>query len=75
MARLSLGHGSHTHDYDLQYTEHSHQHASARAGAMDLTSPDCQDPHELAHANDIRKRFADREVTTGQMSFLVLQAD
>jgi len=67
MARLSLGHGSHTHDYDLQYTEHSHQHASPRAGAIDLTSPGYQDPHELAHANDIRKRFADRDITTGQI--------
>lgn len=26
-----------------------------------------QDPHELAHANDIQRRFAGREVTTGQI--------
>lgn len=26
-----------------------------------------QDAHELAHANDIRRKFADRNVTTGQI--------
>ena len=26
-----------------------------------------QDAHELAHANDIRRRFADRNVTTRQI--------
>ncbi len=26
-----------------------------------------QDAHEQAHANDIRKRFTNREVTTGQI--------
>ena len=26
-----------------------------------------RDEHELAHANDIRRRFADRNVTTGQI--------
>ena len=30
-------------------------------------APGYQDPHELAHANDIRRRFANRQVTTGQI--------
>jgi len=32
-----------------------------------VSVPGYQDPHELAHANDIRRRFANREVTTGQI--------
>ena len=32
-----------------------------------MSAPGYQDPHELAHANDIRRRFAGREVTTGQI--------
>lgn len=34
---------------------------------LDVSAPGYQDLHELAHANDIRRRFADREVTTGQI--------
>ena len=32
-----------------------------------MSAPGYQDPHELAHANDIRRRFANRAVTTGQI--------
>lgn len=32
-----------------------------------MSSGGYQDAHELAHANDIRRRFADRNVTTGQI--------
>mgnify|MGYP006911554554 CR=1 FL=1 len=34
---------------------------------LDVSAPGYQDPHELAHANDIRRHFANREVTTGQI--------
>jgi nickel/cobalt exporter len=34
---------------------------------LDVSATGYQDPHELAHANDIRRRFANREVTTGQI--------
>jgi len=34
---------------------------------LDLSAPGYQDAHELAHANDIRRRFANRHVTTGQI--------
>jgi nickel/cobalt transporter (NicO) family protein len=67
IARLSLGHGDHTHDYDLEYVEHGHTHAVADYAALDATSPGYQDPHELAHANDLRRRFAERHVTNGQI--------
>ena len=34
---------------------------------LDVAAGGYQDAHELAHANDIRRRFADRNVTTGQI--------
>lgn len=65
-ARLSLGHAQHSHDYDVEYLEHHHAPANKLDG-LDVTPPGYQDPHELAHANDIRRRFTNREVTTGQI--------
>jgi nickel/cobalt exporter len=67
IARLRLGHGDHTHDYDVEYTEHGHAHAIKDYAGLDVTAPGYQDPHELAHANDIRHRFTNREVTNGQI--------
>ncbi|HHQ2782119.1 TPA: nickel/cobalt efflux transporter [Pseudomonas aeruginosa] len=68
VARLSLGHAGHSHDYDLEFVEHDHaHHAIADYVGLDVSAPGYQDPHELAHANDIRRRFANREVTTGQI--------
>jgi nickel/cobalt exporter len=66
VARLRLGHETHSHDYDIEFTEH-HHHAIADYEGLDVSAPGYQDPHELAHANDIRRRFANREVTTGQI--------
>jgi nickel/cobalt transporter (NicO) family protein len=68
MARVSLGHGGHFHDYDLSFVEgygHDHMHEELRG--LDVSSGGFQDAHELAHANDIRHKFADRNVTTGQI--------
>ncbi len=70
MARLSLGHGAHTHDYDLSFVEdhtHGDDHMHEELRGLDIASGGYQDAHELAHANDIRRRFADRPVTTGQI--------
>jgi nickel/cobalt exporter len=67
IARLRLGHGSRTHDYDLEYIEDGHTHAIADYAGLDVSAPGYQDPHELAHANDIRHRFTSREVTNGQI--------
>jgi len=68
VARLRLGHSAHSHDYDLEFVEHGHpHHAVADYEGLDVSAPGYQDPHELAHANDIRRRFARREVTTGQI--------
>lgn len=67
IARLQLGHESHTHAYDVEFTEHEHAHVRADFAALDIAAPEYQDPHELAHANDIRRRFANRDITTGQI--------
>ena len=67
VARLRLGHAQHSHDYDVEYVEHDHHHAIQDYEGLDVSAPGYQDPHELAHANDIRRRFANREVTTGQI--------
>lgn len=68
VARLSLGHGNHSHDYDVEFVEHDHHHhADASQNGLDVSDAEYQDAHERAHANDIRRRFANREVTTGQI--------
>ncbi len=67
VARLSLGQAGHSHDYDVEFVEAPHRHAIAAYAPLDLTAPGYQDPHELAHANDIRRRFAHRQVTTSQI--------
>lgn len=66
-ARLSLGHAGHSHDYDLEFHEHDHSHDHAETDGLELSSDGYQDAHERAHANDIRKRFSNRNVTTGQV--------
>jgi len=68
VARLRLGHEHHSHDYDVEFIEHDHQHHAIKDyEGLDVSAPGYQDPHELAHANDIRHRFANRDVTTGQI--------
>jgi nickel/cobalt exporter len=70
MARLSLGHGNHSHDYDLAFTEphgHGHDHIHEELRGLSAATDGYQDAHELAHANDIRRRFADRAVTNWQI--------
>ncbi len=68
VVRLHLGHEHHSHDYDVEFVEHEHHHHAIKDyEGLDVSAPGYQDPHELAHANDIRHRFANREVTTGQI--------
>lgn len=68
VARVSLGHGGHSHDYDVEFTEVGHAHVHAEDHGLDVSAPGWQDAHERAHANDIRRRFANRNVTTGQIA-------
>jgi nickel/cobalt exporter len=67
VARLRLGHDHHMHDYDLEFVTGKHRHAIKDYEQLDVAAPGYQDPHELAHANDIRRRFGNRQVTTGQI--------
>ena len=68
MARLSLSHGNHTHDYDLSFVEgHGHDHMHEEVRGLEVGTDGYQDAHELAHANDIRRKFADQNVTTWQI--------
>jgi nickel/cobalt exporter len=69
MVRVRLSHGDHTHDYDVAFFEHDHgrDHLHEELRGLDVAAGGYQDAHELAHANDIRRRFADRNVTTGQI--------
>ncbi|MDE1150230.1 MAG: nickel/cobalt efflux transporter [Azospirillaceae bacterium] len=59
------GHG-HDHHGDHDHGHHHHDHHGDRAGVV-LEAAGYQDAHELQHAADIRRRFANRSVTTGQI--------
>jgi nickel/cobalt exporter len=59
--RLSIAHDNHSHDYDVMFSDHHHHEG------LDLGLSGYQDAHELAHANDIKRRFAGQDVTTGQI--------
>jgi nickel/cobalt exporter len=69
MARIRLTQGDHTHSYDVPFIEedHGHDHLHEELRGLDVSTGGYRDAHELAHANDIRRRFADRDVTTGQI--------
>ena len=68
MVRLTLSHGSHAHDYDLSFVEgEGRDHIHEEIAGLDLVTDGYQDAHALAHANDIRRRFADQNVTNGQI--------
>ena len=62
-ARLSFRDGDHTTNFDVEFSEHEHPET---AGLV-VGTQEFADAHERAHAEDIRRRFADRHVTTGQI--------
>ncbi|UZE19935.1 nickel/cobalt efflux protein RcnA [Pseudomonas sp. B21-054] len=59
MFRFEQGHDHHHH--------HDHKHDHSEPEGLALSLEGYQDAHERAHASDIRKRFTNREVTTGQI--------
>lgn len=67
MVRLSLKHDDHIHNYDVEFVEHNHHHINPALNAMDVVAPEYYDAHELAHANDIRDRFSNKNITTSQI--------
>ncbi len=66
-ARLSIAHRHHAHDFDVVFAEPDHEHHGHDHEGLDTNDPGYQDAHERAHANDIKRRFAGRDVTTGQI--------
>ena len=62
--RLTLSHGTHAHGFDVAFHEHGEHHDH---DDLNLGLAGYQDAHERAHAEGIRRRFASRHVTTGQI--------
>jgi ABC-type nickel/cobalt efflux system permease component RcnA len=63
-------HHHHDHDHDHGHHHEHHGHAPkhvASTPALALSSAEYQDAHERAHARDIERRFANRQVSTGQI--------
>ncbi|HEX8955731.1 MAG TPA: nickel/cobalt efflux protein RcnA [Burkholderiaceae bacterium] len=71
-------HHDHHHGHDHQHGhdhrhghedghDHRHAHAHEDDQVIELAAGEYQDAHERAHADDIRRRFANRQVTTGQI--------
>ena len=66
------GHGGHAHaghdahDHARGH-DHPHAHAHAAAAPAPLVDAGSGDAHARAHAADIERRFAGRQVTTGQI--------
>ena len=67
LARVQLSHNDHVHGYDVSFTEHDHEHHHSALRGLDVVQSGQQDAHQMAHAHDIRRRFTDRNVTTGQI--------
>jgi nickel/cobalt transporter (NicO) family protein len=63
-ATVRLAYDNHAHDYTLQFHEHDH---SDDLSGLHVGAGNAVDAHQREHADDIRKRFANRNVTTGQI--------
>ena len=59
-ATMTFDHDDHEHDFDVAFT-------GEEQAAMDAAGAEPMDAHSRAHANEIRKRFDGRSVTTGQI--------
>ena len=60
-------HHDHHHDHDHHHHDHHHEHDHAALADFAEGSKEYQDAHERAHATDIQRRFAGKEVTNGQI--------
>lgn len=58
----SQHHHDHDHDHD-----HHHDHTHAELAGLEQGSREYQDAHERHHANEIQRKFTDRDVTNGQI--------
>ena len=83
-AIVNMGHGDHMHRFEVQFAEdahdhdhghdhgHNHHHTHDTADESHAGDALYQDAHERAHAEDIKRRFAGRKVTTGQIAMFGL---
>lgn len=61
-------HHDHDHaNHHHHHADHHHDHVHDEMQGLEVGGQEYQDAHELAHANDIRRRFANRDVTTWQI--------
>lgn len=71
--KLTQSHGGHAHSYETKFVEANHHHGPGgpehqHDGTAAAASPgEFQDAHERAHAEDLARRFENRQVTTGQI--------
>jgi nickel/cobalt exporter len=74
-AKASARAHTHGHDHHRDHDDHAHSrhhahdhdHMHEELRGLNVATDGYQDAHELAHANDIRRQFADRNVTTWQI--------
>jgi nickel/cobalt exporter len=62
-ALLRLEHGGQTREFNLEFHEHEHPETEG----LTIGTQEFADAHERAHADDIKRRFANRHVSTGQI--------
>lgn len=63
----------HPHDHHHpHHHDHDHVHVHEASHGLDVDDDEDQDAHQLAHANDIRRRFANRNVTNWQIALFGL---
>jgi nickel/cobalt exporter len=66
-AQLTFIYDQGAKSFPLEFAEHDHGHAHADDTGIALAATGYQDAHERAHASDIRRRFANRQVTNTQI--------
>ena len=62
-ALLRLPNGNQTREFNLEFHEHEHPETEG----LIIGTQEFADAHERAHADDIKRRFANRHVSTGQI--------
>jgi nickel/cobalt exporter len=66
--QIAAEHYHHDHDHDHHHDHHHHAEPSeAEERGLEVATGGFVDAHEMAHAEDIRRRFAGSNVTTGQI--------
>jgi len=68
-AALVIAHGDHAHRFPVRFADPAYGAAAPRP---DAPYPQAGDAHARAHADQIRRRFAGRPVTTGQIALFGL---